>query len=450
MNLERATLRKLIAGCDPQAPLEGGDPRYIPFDAEPSVRGERACIDVLRRTILNTDGGSSCQLFTGFPGTGKTTELKRLADRLTSSPPPDAAHVLFIDFEDYIQKFYPISITDVLRVIAYCFACEADRIEKSVDETRQGEAFLRALFKSVRETLPTGARLKPEFEVYGVKLMLELRNNKTIHDEIELAIKARFQHFVEQCMQSIQDSLERIRRKLGSKADRIIVIADGLEKLDALHEDDRQRVEDAVESLFIAHSEFLRLPCHVIYTFPVWLRFRTAQLGAVYACEPLTLPMVKTHERDGTPFANGLDKLHQLMAHRLGPLERIFGADPRPALRPILEASGGYPRDALRMVRALLQSEETFPVTAAQIERTIRGVRQTYHDIVLGTHAPLLKEIADNHRVPTGDGERLRQFGQLFSRFLVLAYRNGEEWFDLHPLVRKAPGLIDALGDDAP
>lgn len=450
MSLDRATLRKLIAACDPQAPLEGGDPRYIPFDAAPSVRGERACIDVLHRTILNTDGDASCQLFTGFPGTGKTTELKRLETRLANSPPPDAAHVLFIDFEDYIQKFYPISITDVLRVIAYCLAREADRIEAKVDEARQGEAFLKALFNTVRETLPTGARVKPTFEVYGVKLMLELRNNKTIHDEIELAIKARFQHFVDQCNAVIRESLARIRRHIGSKADRFVIIADGLEKLDAMHEDDRQRIEDAAEALFIAHGDFLRLPCHVIYTFPVWLRFRTAQLGAVYACEPLTLPMVKIRERDGTPFAPGLQKLQQLIQCRLGGLERVFGPDPEATLRPILEASGGYPRDALRMVRALLQNEESFPVTATQVERTIRSVRQTYHDIVLGTHAPLLKQIAETHRLPLGDGERLRQFGQLFSRFLILAYRNGEEWFDLHPLVRKAPALVDAFGREAP
>lgn len=450
MTLDRPTLRKLIAECDPLAPLAGGDPRYIPFDAAPSVRGERACIDVLYRTILNSEG-ASCQLFTGFPGTGKTTELKRLHARLDSSKPPDAAHVLYIDVEEYIQKFYPISVTDVLRVIAYCFAREADRLEKSVDESRQGEAFLRALFKSVRESLPGGARLKPEFDAYGVKLMLELRNNKTIHDEIETAIKARFQHFVEQCKDAVTDSLQRIRRCVGGKADRFVVIVDGLEKLDALHADDRQHVEDAVESLFIAHGEFLRLPCHVIYTFPVWLRFRTAQLGAVYACEPLTLPMVKVHERDGeTPFAAGLQKMHDLIACRIGPLERIFGRDPRAALQPLLEASGGYPRDALRMVRALLQSEENFPVSAAQVERSIRDLRQTYHDIVLGTYAPLLKEIAETHRIPTGDDARLRQFGQFFSRFLVLAYRNGEEWFDLHPLVRKAPALVDALGGAAP
>jgi hypothetical protein len=184
----------------------------------------------------------------------------------------------------------------------------------------------------------------------------------------------------------------------------------------------------------------------------VWLRFRSAQLGSVFSCEPLTLPMVKSRDIGGAVFEPGLDKLYMMVERRVdGAPERVFGPTPRETLRPILEASGGYPRDVLRIVRHLLQNEEQFPVTPARIERAIRAIRQTYHDIVLGTDAPLLKTIAVTHRIPTGDRERLRQFGQLFSRYLVLAYRNGTEWFDLHPLVRKAPALIDHFGpQDAP
>ncbi len=36
-------------------------------------------------------------------------------------------------------------------------------------------------------------------------------------------------------------------------------------------------------------------------------------------------------------------------------------------------------------------------------------------------------------------------FGRLFSRQLVLAYLNGEEWYDLHPLARLAPEVKTRL-----
>ena len=42
-------------------------------------------------------------------------------------------------------------------------------------------------------------------------------------------------------------------------------------------------MEASVESLFVQHSRLLRLPCHVIYTFPIWLR----TFGSREAREPL-------------------------------------------------------------------------------------------------------------------------------------------------------------------
>lgn len=450
MSLDLETIRRLVANCDPQVPLKGGDPRYIPLDSDPPVRGDQACVDRMQRTILTAEKDRSCQLFTGFPGTGKTTELHRLKQRFESGLAPTCAHVVYINLEDYIQRYQAVSVSDVLRVLAYCLAEEADRVQKASDATA-GEAYLRGFFKSVKEALPKGAELKSvDFEFFGATLMLELRNNPSIHEQVERAIRSRFQSFANECHEVIRASIQRIRGALGSRADRFIVIADGLEKLDALDERDRDAIEGSAEALFVAHGEFLKLPCHVIYTFPVWLRFRTPQLGSAYACEPLTLPMVKVHDQGGAPYEPGLTKLYQLIERRLVDASKVFGPDPHVAMRPLLVASGGYPRDALRIVRTLLQREAEFPLSASAIQREIRALQRSYHDAVLGTYADLLQIIDGTHQIPNENPEQLRLFGQLFSRFLVLAYRNGEEWFDLHPLVRKAPALLRRFGETAP
>jgi len=450
MSVDLDVIRRLVAQCDPQEPLQGDDPRYIPLDKDPPVRGEQACVDLMRRTILHAEKNESCQLFTGFPGTGKTTELLRLKARFADSQVATGGYVVYINFEEYIQLYEAVSLSDVLRVLAYCLAREADRVNKAADGS-EGEAYLRAFFKSVKDALPRGAELKSvDFELFGSKLMLELRNNPSIHEQVEKAIRSRFQHFADECRSWIAASIKSIRAAVGSRAERFIVIADGLEKLSALHEQDREEVENSAESLFVVHGEFLHLPCHVIYTFPVWLRFRTAQLGSVYDCEPLTLPMIKVHDQSGAAYEPGLHKLYQMIERRLGDVSRIFGAEPRAALQPILEASGGYPRDALRLVRTLLTREEDFPVTEAAVKREIRALQRSYYDAVLGDYAELLHHIDRTHRLPNQNPAQLRLFGQLFARFLVLAYRNGEEWFDLHPLVRKAPALQQRFGDAAP
>lgn len=450
MSLDLETIRRLVAQCDPQVPLQGGDPRYIPLDTDPPVRGEQACVDLMRLTILHAEKNESCQLFTGFPGTGKTTELLRLKAKFEESQVATGGYVVCINFEEYIQLYEAVSLSDVLRVLAYCLAREADRVSKVADGTA-GEAYLRAFFKTMKDALPRGAELKSvDFELFGAKLMLELRNNPSIHEQVEKAIRSRFQHFADECRAWIQSSIKRIQAAVGSRADRFVVIADGLEKLNALHENDRDAVENSAESLFVVHGEFLHLPCHVIYTFPVWLRFRTAQLGSVYDCEPLTLPMIKVHDQGNVAYEPGLHKLYQMIERRLGDVSRIFGPDARGALEPLLVASGGYPRDALRMVRTLLTREETFPIATAALQREIRALQRSYHDAVLGDYAELLYHIDRTHQLPNQTPQQLRLFGQLFSRFLVLAYRNGEEWFDLHPLVRKAPALVQRFGEAAP
>jgi len=65
---------------------------------------------------------------------------------------------------------------------------------------------------------------------------------------------------------------------------------------------------------------------------------------------------------------------------------------------------------------------------------------------VLGTYTELLDQIDRTGQIPNSDIAALRHFGHLFSRFLILAYRNGKEWFDLHPLIRDAPALVARFG----
>lgn len=437
-------IQKLVEDCDPKRPLEGGDKHYVPLD---DARGDQPCVDLLRRTIL-TSGPTSCQLFTGFFGTGKTTELKRLEHKFKEAPHPNGGFVLFVDFEEYIDLFRPIMITDVLRVLAYCVSKEADRIAGSA--TAPGEAFLEGIYTRVKKWMPDDARLKGvSFAAFGATFMAELKNNPSVHDEIEAAIRTRFQQFANECREAIEDGIRRIRKTKGNRADRFVILADGLEKIRPPGEDEGA-IEDSVDRLFTANKELLAVPCHIVYTFPIWLHFRTPILGALYNREPLILPMVSVRDRAGEANETGVGLLCRLLERRISPHEKeLLGDDPRAALLPIVRASGGYPRDALRLLRSLLQEEEDFPILPAAIDRQIARLRRTYHSRVLSSERELLEHVRRTHQMPSRDAAQRRAFGKLFADFLILAYRNGEEWFDLHPLVADAPALATDGGSAA-
>lgn len=427
-------LRHLISACDPNRPLSAGDPLYVAFDEGTPVRGTpgRSCIDVLQRLILLQD--ETCQLFTGFPGTGKTTELGRLKQRLEASRDLPTCCV-YIDFEHWLDRYTPASITDVLRVVAHVLDREATLAEGKDPDQEPG--YLKRFWDFIAQT---DVELKEiGFHAYGSSLMLELKNNPSFHQKAEDALRVRFQQFASEARSAMHQAILRLRQAPTTQAQRIVILADGLEKFTPLREEDRGVMEASVEGVFVQHARWLHLPCHVVYTFPLWLRFRVAELGGLYDGSPAVLPMVKICEQDGVPYPVGVDKLVDLVRRRVRDLARVFGDDLDATLLPILEASGGYPRDLLRMVRQLLIDSRAFPAQAPDARRVIDELSHQYAFVVRGTNLPLLRQIATTHAMPQENAEQVAAFGRLLERWLVLAYRDTDEWYDLHPLVRRAP-----------
>ena len=83
--------------CDPDRALSESELRawYVPLDAwldaaggKHSLRGPYAAEEIFEHIVIasHAPGGRSTQLFSGFRGTGKSTELGRVAARLRQNP----------------------------------------------------------------------------------------------------------------------------------------------------------------------------------------------------------------------------------------------------------------------------------------------------------------------------------------------------------------------------
>lgn len=433
MTIPLEDLRRFIKQCDPNEPLPANDPLYVDLDAGVPVRGSRheSCIDSMYRSIqLSDPTAETCYLFTGFPGTGKTTELRRLEDRLNRADDVPT-RVVFVDFQEYVDLFTPIAITDILRVLAFCLD-RAALVAEGKDPNKAPGYLQR--FWSFLNTEVEFKELK--LEAYGASLMAELKNNPTFRKKADEALKLRFQQFADDARASMSESVIRLRQ--AANAGRIVVIADSIEKLTPVTESDRGSMESSVEQVFLHYAQFLHLPCHTIYTFPLWLRFNTAGLGGNYDSDPFILPMVKIRDAStGTSFEPGIAKLSELIGLRLD-ASAVFGEARESTLTRMIEASGGYPRDLLRMVRELLRRAREFPVTAADVDAVIDALAEQYGMIIRSTDLDQLAAVAETHTLPVGDAVQLASFRRLLERWLVLAYRNGREWYDLHPLVRRS------------
>jgi hypothetical protein len=140
---------------------------------------------------------------------------------------------------------------------------------------------------------------------------------------------------------------------------------------------------------------------------------------------------VKIRTRDGAPFEGGLAVLRRVVEAR-GDWQRLLPAD---GFDRICRASGGHLRDLFRLLREVLLRVRDLPAGTEEVDRALGSVRAEMQPIP-DDDAVWLGRIADEH------GVALEAMGDLFdlARFLdthlVLCYRNGAEWYDVHPLVR--------------
>lgn len=439
-------LQRYIGRCDPESPINWETERALYEPVDDGVRGSNvlSCIDELARTITRREArGPTCQLFTGFPGTGKTTELRRLHMRLekrTDMP----TYVVYVDFEDFINIYAPISITDILRIITYALdraaTVEAAIKAGNLDPDNVEVGYLARLFKFVSDVDVEINKIG--FKAYGMELMAEIKNNPNFRKRVNDALNLRFQVFAKEAKELMLEALHRL--KTTTQCQDVVIMADGLEKLTYLHDEDREKTEAAAETTYATHARLLRLPVHVIYTFPFWLRFRVPQLGALYDGEPRLLPMVKINHHDGRPAVEGREKLVALIGRRM-PIERVFGANHDATLMPIIDASGGFFKDLLRFIRDALVLTSDLPLTPELCEHVIDRARQAIGLAIRTPDAQLLAEIAHKRRLPRGDGSKVAAFSRLFIYHLVMTYLNGDEWYDVHPLVRRVPEVREYM-----
>ena len=95
---DRAFLKEFFRAVT-DTPLEAGDPRYVNLYEGATVLSDDP-VELLARAI-EFSPGQSVQLLSGFRGTGKTTELRRLESRLIR----EGYKVVFIDMD----RFKPIN-----------------------------------------------------------------------------------------------------------------------------------------------------------------------------------------------------------------------------------------------------------------------------------------------------------------------------------------------------
>lgn len=214
----------------------------------------------------------------------------------------------------------------------------------------------------------------------------------------------------------------------------MVLIVDSIENISGTISN-AEEVQAALERLFTSHADNLHLPqVHVVYTVPPWLKIRAPGISGKFTGGLQILHPVKVRARDGarTPSEPALAALRSVVAAR-GDWQRLLG-DQAVLDRLALE-SGGHLRDLMRLLSEIVRRADRLPVTDVTVQRAITQVKTELLPIAIDD-ARWLQRIADDHDASLLEISKLPRLVTFLDSHLVLCYRNGDEWFDVHPLVR--------------
>jgi hypothetical protein len=416
--MDRTTRRKFYNLCNPEEALAPSDPRCVDVDAPAGgARGIRWAAALAQGIELSDR--PVCELFTGLPGAGVTTELFRLAARLSDDREANLL-VVHIDAHEVLDFSSPIETPEVLLAIL-------QRTEEAVAAASGASSKdrLPRLQRWLAAAAPEGGWASDERPAERLRASPDARARFRARVEPELS------SFVDEVRDELILLNERARR--GGRRG-VVVILDGLEKLRGMSTN-RREVLDSAERVLVRGAPATTLPVHVVLTMPPGLALRLDG-------PPRFLPMIAVADREGRRNEQGHAAMLEIVRRRVPEeiLVEVFGAEAQAGhIEQMLHASAGCPRDLVRLLRDCIAAQ---PLREAEFRRSLAEVGEAQLSLVPESAIPLLSRI---HRTkalaPSGPEER-EILERLLSDGALLRYQlDGEAWYDVIPAVGRIPGV---------
>jgi hypothetical protein len=417
-NEQRELLKKLFNNLEDH-PLEPTDPFYYPFLQNSN---DDPITELAGR--ISFSQSQSVNLFTGQRGSGKSTEFRRLREILKA----DGCVVFLLDMRSYMNLTTPVEISDFLISI---MAALSEAVEQDFDKSLQKIGYLERLGKVLTSDI-----IIPEIDISGIKA--SLKDDPSFKQQLQQGLKGHVARIVKDAHSFAQEVVELIRKKTQDGNKKVVLLIDSVEQLRGVGADGADEVYKSVENLFSGHANSLQIPMlHIVYTIPPYLTPLVPalgrQLGSNLGC---TLPCVHVQKRDNQADSTGLAIMRELVKKRCpADWQTIFSPV---QLDNLAKASGGDLREFFRLIRDSVvkaNAKGVYPVSDAVIEQTLNHARREMLPIAQEDKDWLIK-INASKKAELEDIEHLPALARFFDTKLVMNYRNGDDWYDVHPLIR--------------
>ncbi len=423
---------KFFNACNPSKTLkiENKEDQQYYIDFSP-VRGGNV-IQRLRRTIANQPDESTCQLFTGHIGCGKSTELFRLKDELEKQ----GFHVVYFESSADLDMA-DVDVSDILLAITRQVSASLEKVN-----IRLRPSYFVNLFNEIADFLQTP--IAPEFEFslpLGIgKVTAKTKDSPRLRSQLRQYLEPRTSGILEAINQQV---LERAKEQLKLQGYQgLVVIIDNLDRVDI---SPKASGRSQPEYLFIDRGEQLKkLNCHLVYTIPLVLIFSNelSTLTNRFGVKPVVLPMVTVKNREGTYNLEGMKLLRQMVlarafpwlgeTQRLSQINEVFDCDE--TLDRLCRVSGGHVRNLLVLLYSCLQEDDP-PIERDCLEIVIREYRDDLVSAISDSEWALLLQVLQKQDNVKGEDE----YQTLLRSMFLFEYRDVDgRWFNINPAIAES------------
>ncbi len=410
-------------------PLEPDSQYYVPYVKD------SANSDPIAELFTGIDfaESESLHLISGQRGTGKSTELRRLKRDLT-----DAGYIVFnVDVLDYLNDSEPVDISDFL-LAAIAGLAQSAKDDWEFDQLHEG------YWQRLNEFLKSEVKLESvDFKTpsdIGLGIKSKLKRDPSFKRQLNQAIKGHVSQLVDQAQGFVTQLVSALRKKVGDPDKQVVFIIDSFEQIRG-HATNASEVHDSIVRLLSVHGENLRMPMlHVVISIPPYLSTAAPNITRTLGSSPqVTLPSIHVRRKNGKEDNAGLSILRNILEKRYeNDLSELFT---QTQLETLAFASGGDLRDFFNLVRVTVTKASTqlplnLPIPDTIIEQAQDSLQRSMLPIT-DDDVRWLSKVKLSKQAELDTLDDLPRLGRLFDYNLIINYRNGDDWYDIHPLLEE-------------
>ena len=361
------------------------DELYVDFDgarSEASFSSLMIKLGILKDK-LSEEAGNAKILYTGHTGSGKSTELLKLHQKLNN---PERYFSIYIDLDDYFQvsTFHSEDLL-VLLISALVNALAEQDINYNVSGLNKiSDEWMQD--KEVKEEVQSkidnqaGAEIEAGVSLWSIlktKAFLKtiFSYNSNTSTTIRRKIKEKQGDYIVTLNQALLEIKSNIRR--AGKGKVIVFIIDGIEKLRY------GKYDTYIETFFQNVNLINDLQCSLICCVPIDSLYdkNTSPLVSIY--QHFTLPLIPINDKTISLFS-------EIITKRVDK-DTFFESD---ALEYCVSQSGGSPRQLIRIVEMSLTYSEAsnFKITLNTAQKVCKELGlDLWHRLTAVQHEKLKK-----------------------------------------------------------